>query len=68
MISTGNENGVKWEIDNKGRKIYIKVISKDGIEFNEVYECQYDPLWGYDVVDVNSVNRILDEMIKKASV
>lgn len=46
--------------------IYIRVIQDSTKkEFIKKYECQFEPTWGYDISDVNAVNKILDDMIEE---
>ena len=66
VLAEGSKNGLSWSLDAKGMCIYIKVVQDStNKEFIKKYQCQYEPTWGYDVFDVNEVNKILDEMIEE---
>lgn len=58
-IQTGTEHGVEWKIDS--RKFDTVIISvksiSTGKEETEVYNCNYRPIFGYDVGDVAGVEK-----------
>lgn len=62
----GIENGVKWSINtDKFNPIVITVESNKGKEVIE-YKLEYpNAVFGYDWVDVQNVNNILDRLIEK---
>lgn len=62
-IGKGTEGNITWELNGGGRFIEIKV-SNGFLTETETYECVYEPIFGYDGYDVNSINERLDEMIK----
>ena len=66
-INTGIEHGVKWEIDmSKFDPIVISVKNiKTGKKENKVYNCIYKPICGYDILDIQNIEKILDDLIIK---
>lgn len=66
-ITTGTEHGVEWKIDSsKFDPVVITVKSlTTGEEETKVYNCQYIPIFGYDVADNASIEKILDDLIVK---
>lgn len=68
-IYKGFENGVDWEVDkSKFDPVVIIVKNRNtGKGENVVYNCQYRPIFGYDISDTNEIERILDNLINKYS-
>lgn len=66
-IYKGFENGVEWEVDkSKFDPVVIIVKNRNtGKGENVVYNCQYSPIFGYDISDTNEIERILDNLINK---
>ena len=66
-IYKGFENGVDWEIDmSKFDPVFIIVKNRStGKGENVIYNCQYRPIFGYDISDTNEINIILDNLINK---
>ena len=66
-IYKGFENGVDWEVDkSKFDPVVIIVKNRNtGKGENVVYNCQYRPIFGYDISDTNEIERILDSLINK---
>lgn len=68
-IKSGEENGVKWSVDESG--IDTVVITVEKISTGEIesfsYKCQHMPIFGYDVLDCQLIEEKLDELIKKYS-
>lgn len=66
-IKTGTEHGVEWKIDStKYDPVIISVKSlTTGEEETEIYECNYRPIFGYDVLDNSNIEEILDKLIVK---
>lgn len=66
-IYKGFENGVDWEVDkSKFDPVVIIVKNRNtGKGENVVYNCQYRPIFGYDISDTNEIERILDNLINK---
>lgn len=62
----GTERGVDWTVDTKTKvnPVMITVKSDKGEE-TFIYNCQYEPIFGYDVSDVNDIENKLDELISK---
>lgn len=69
MIFTGHEKGVDWEVDkSKFDPVVITVKNiNTGCGERVVYNCEYRPIFGYDVCDDNEIERILDDLINKYS-
>ena len=68
-VYKGFENGVDWEVDkSKFDPVVIIVKNRNtGKGENVVYNCQYRPIFGYDISDTNEIERILDNLINKYS-
>lgn len=66
-IYKGFENGVDWEVDkSKFDPVVIIVKNRNtGKGENVVYNCQYRPIFGYDISDTNEIEIILDNLINK---
>ena len=66
-IQIGTEHGVEWKIDStKLDPVIISVKSLTaGKEETAVYNCNYCPIFGYDVSDVAGVEKVLDNLIVK---
>lgn len=66
-VKTGIEHGVEWKIDSsKFDPVVISVKSlTTGEEETKVYNCQYRPIFGYDVADNANIEKILDDLIVK---
>lgn len=64
---TGKENDIEWCIDDSlVETIVISVKSNKTNQFETVtYKCMHQPIFGYDVDDVNEINKILDDLIRK---
>lgn len=62
----GTENGITYQIFLDNDFKYTIIVSKDSIK-NIKYHQGVRSIFGLDVIDVNMVNEILDEMIKKVS-
>lgn len=65
-IYTGKEYGVEYTVDTKTKldPVIITVKSDKGNETYE-YNCEHEPIFGYDVYDVHSINEKLTELIEK---
>ena len=69
MIFNGYEKGVDWQVDkSKFDPVVITVKNRNtGCGESVVYNCEYRPIFGYDVFDDNEIERILDDLINKYS-
>lgn len=65
-VYTGKEYGVEWIVDTKTKVNPVIIIVKSD-KGNETYEynCEHEPIFGYDVYDIYSVNKKLNELIEK---
>lgn len=63
LLGSGNEDNIKWKVKSKGRMLIISVDNKNMI-LTEEYECQFEPIFGYDCSDIYNVNKILDKLIE----
>jgi hypothetical protein len=68
-IYKGFENGVDWEVDKSKFDPIIIIVKNRNTGNGEkvVYNCQYRPIFGYDISDTNEVEIILDNLINKYS-
>lgn len=66
-IQYGTEHGVQWEVDKT--KFDPIIITVKSLTTNQketvVYNCEYKPIFGYDVLDNANVEKILDDLIVK---
>ena len=61
-LGKGVEGNIEWEINGNGRFVEIKVSKGDLVKI-ENYECEFEPIFGYDCVDVSMINKKLDDLI-----
>ena len=61
-LGKGVEGNIEWEINGNGRFLEIKVSKEDLVKI-ENYECDFEPIFGYDCVDVSMINKKLDDLI-----
>lgn len=68
-IYKGFENGVDWEVDKSKFDPVVIIVKNRNTGNGErvVYNCQYKPIFGYDISDTNEIERILDNLINKYS-
>ena len=68
-IYEGEERGVKWTVDTKTKVNPVTItVKSDKGEETCIYNCQYEPIFGYDVSDVNDIENLLDELINKYAI
>lgn len=67
-IYNGNERGVTWTVDTKKVNPVTITVKSDKGEETCMYNCQYEPIFGYDVSDVNDIENLLDELINKYAI
>lgn len=61
-LGKGTEGNINWELNGNGRFVEIKVSKGDLVKI-ENYECDFEPIFGYDCVDVSMINKKLDDLI-----
>ena len=61
-LGKGVEGNIEWEINGNGRFVEIKVSKGDLVKI-ENHECDFEPIFGYDCVDVSMINKKLDDLI-----
>jgi len=50
--------GVAWSVEYKGGRLFELVVG----DKTESYTCNYEPVFGLDVMDQNNINIQLDRM------
>ncbi len=67
-IADGKEaDGTTYRVDLKGKNWVVVVRSPDGRELTESFPCDYRPVCGPDVSEVQKAEVVMDRLIKKLS-
>lgn len=63
----GREGEIKYKVVQTKEREFLITVAKGAEVHSQIYECQYPTLFGLDVFDSESIDGILDELIKKVS-
>lgn len=65
MQNRGEENGVKWTIQDCGDIYCVAAYCPRTDKFDaKAYKCEYSPICGLDAFDAAKIDRLLDSIIK----
>lgn len=64
LIGNGIEGNIKWEIYKDNNFLYTIIVSKKDNKLVKDYQ-GINAIFGNDVIDIDNVNKILDEMIEE---
>lgn len=61
------EGNIIWEVTEACNPVTISIYNADnGVLLEErTYNCEHEPIFGFDWYDVSQINVILDEMVAK---
>lgn len=55
---SAEENGVTWSVTHDGGKEFTVAVG----EQSRSYTCNYAPVFGLDISDIEGINALLDEL------